>query len=374
MASSRADTSGRARSSWLDPARICRILIIRTSALGDVLHVLPALEALHQRFPGARIAWLVEPLSAPILGGHPLIDTVHVMDRKRWVRDLRSPRKWGRTFREVTALVAALRRERYDLVIDFQGNIRSGVAVLLSGGHHRLGFDRQDCREWGGWAFTNLKASRSPPLIHKVLKNLHLVRELGWDGECPQPRLSIPPADVDWAREVVDGIEGDGPLVTLHPAVSRFGAFKRWPAEHFRELCELLRDELDARILVTWGPGEREMAAEIGHGTLAPATPELLRLAALVALSDLFVAADTGVLHLATLLGVPVVGLYGPKNPEVYGPHNHRGRVLRNPVPCSPCHLRRCPHRTCMATLFAPEVFAAARDVLRETSPSGSPP
>jgi len=344
--------------------RIERILLIRTSALGDVVHVLPSLEALRRRFPTAAISWLVEPLGAAVLQGHPLIHRLFVIDRKQWTRDLRSPFRWPRTLRAIVAMARAVRRERFDLVIDFQGNMRSGLSTLLSGGRIRLGFSSADCRERLGALSTTMKAPPTPPLANKVLKNLCLVRTLGWEGEVPEASIVIRPEDREWARGVIEALDGSGPVVTIHPAVSRFGALKRWPTLHFKELCELLTTQLDARVLITWGPGEDDLAREIGTGMPAPPTPNILRLAALIAQSDLFVACDTGNLHLAAVLGTPLIGLYGPKNPDVYAPLGHRGRILTSGVPCSPCNLRRCEHSICMTTLLPRQVFQAARSVL----------
>jgi ADP-heptose:LPS heptosyltransferase len=152
--------------------------------------------------------------------------------------------------------------------------------------------------------------------------------------------------------------------------VSRFGTFKQWPAEHYRALCRRLEREHDARLLITWGPGEEELARSIAQGsgrtTVAPPTPRLKQLAALVAASDLVVAGDTGCLHLAAALGTPIVGLYGPKNAQLYGPFPRRGRVLQSQVPCSPCKLRRCEHRVCMSEIRPAAVAAAAAAALAE--------
>jgi lipopolysaccharide heptosyltransferase I len=356
----------------IDPLSIRKILIIRTSALGDVIHVLPSLAALRERFPKAAIAWLVEPLGAAILKGHPHLQRLHVLDRKRWGRSLRDPRRWAALLRETWRFYSDLRRERYDLVIDFQGNFRSGFLALASGGKLRAGFHPGDCREPGGWIFTHVRARPAPLLENKVFKNLHLARELGWRGECPAPLLPIPPEDLEWARQFIDTLPGKGPAILLHPAVSAFGLLKKWPAEHFRVLWDLLREQLDARLFITWGPGELPFAEAIGRGVIAPPTGRLFQLAGLIARSDLVVAADTGCLHLASACGTPLVGLYGPKNPAVYGPHPLTGRILQSDIPCSPCKLRRCEHRICMATLYPEEVFEACAGVLGEKSAGGA--
>jgi len=339
---------------------------VRTSALGDVVHVLPSLAALRELFPAARIAWLVEPLGGQLLAGHPWIDRLFVFDRPRWKRAWRQPADWPRLLGDFCRLVQAIRAERFDLVVDFQCNVRSGLTVLLSGGRRRLGFSRGDSPEWGGWLFTNQKAPRSLPGLHKAEKNLGLVRALGWRGSSARTFLPIPAGDDAWAREVVAGLPGTGPVVAFHPAVSRFGEIKRWPIDRFRSLIDLARAEWDARTVITWGPGEREMAEAIGRPQVSPPIESPLRLGALLARSDALVAADTGALHIAAALGTPTVGIYGPKDERVYGPYSRAVRIVKSGVPCSPCRLRRCEHRICMSLVFPEDVLAALREVLEE--------
>lgn len=361
------------RFEHLREERIESILVVRLSAMGDVLHALPSLAALRQLYPGAKISWLVEPLGAQLLEGLPGLDEVIVFDRKRHKGQfLTSPRKWGLAARDLTTLIRQLRGLEVDLALDFQGLYRSGLPPLLGGARHRLSFHADDCRESGGWLFSTLRARPAPLEGSKIFRNLHLVRELGWEGSVPELPVTIPEDDREWAREVVAELPGSGPLVIAHPAVSKFGIIKQWPAGHYRELLRSLEDEFEARVLISWGPGERELAEAIGVGTVAPSTSRLLRLAALIEACDLLVAADTGCLHLGANLGAPLLGLYGPKSPEFYGPYPLRGEVISSEVPCSPCKLRRCEHRICMPSVLPETAFEAARRVLgaAPTSPA----
>lgn len=343
---------------------VSKILIIRSSALGDVVHVLPALTALRELFPEAQISWVVEPLGAALLKGHPDLAHLFVPPRQAWKRDLRNPLRWCRVLREVAGLTRAMRRERFDVVLDFQGNLRSAVTMLLAGGRTRVGFARQDVTEGAAAWVTNRKAAPQRPRTNKTEKNLALVRALGFDAPCPRGRLSLEPTDVDWARQFLADLDGKGPAVVLHPAVSRFGDFKRWPVRHYRALIDLLREQLDARIAITWGPGEEELAREIDRPMVLGEVVPLKRLAALLSVADLFVAADTGALPLAATLGTPTIGLFGPKDATVYRPYPFDGDVATSPAPCSPCRLRQCDHRICM-TLIPPElVFEKARATL----------
>ncbi len=347
-------------------ATIQKILIVRTSALGDVAHALPSLDALKSLFPKAEVHWIVEPLGARLLEGHPSIERLIVLPRQRWKRDARNPLKWPSVLGEIWRLARSVRRERFDVTLDFHCNLRSAVILLLVGGRHRVGFHRSDIAESLGALLTTLKAQRAPPRLNKVEKNLLLVRSLGFAGPCPQGTLRIPEPDREWARALFASLPGSGPSVVIHPAVSKFGEIKRWPSEHFRELIDLLRSKHDARTLITWGPGEREMAAAVGRPTLLGEEVPLLRFAAILSQADLVIAADTGALPIASILGTPTVGLYGPKDALVYAPYPARGETLSSPAPCSPCRLRNCEHRICMTLIRPQAVLEAAERALEK--------
>ncbi len=351
--------------------KIDSILMVRLSAMGDVLHALPSLAALKQLFPAAKISWLIEPLGAQLLEGQPDLDEIIVFDRKKYKGNfMTSPRKWWPAGRDFGVMVSSLRSQTFDLALDFQGLFRSGLPPFFSGAPHRISFHPSDCRELGGWLFANRRARPAPIEGSKIFRNLHLVRELGWEGTIPTPKVCIPDEDLEWAEEILNELPGKGPIVIVHPAVSSFGIIKQWPLSHYRDLLQSLVDEVDARVMISWGPGEKEMAEEIGVGTIAPPTMRLLKLAALIAKCDLLVAADTGCLHLGANLQVPLLGLYGPKSPIYYGPYPLTGEVVASEVPCSPCKLRRCEHRICMPSILPQTAFKAASRVLAETSNS----
>ncbi len=342
---------------------IRRVLIVRMSALGDVAHTLPALSALRERFPAAEIDWLVEPMGAALLADHPSLARIQTVPRPRWKRRWRRPWLWPSIAVELARLASVLREREYDLVIDFQGNVRSAVALMLSGGRYRLGFHRADRREAGTGLPLTHSGERTPARISRVEKNLSLVRKLGYTGPCPTGEVPHREEDLDWARSVVERLPGSGPAVVVHPPVSRFGEIKRWPVEHFRALIDQLH-ELPARTLLTWGPGEEELCRSIDRPTVLGELIDLRRFAALLRAADLVVAADTGALPIAAMCGTPTVGLYGPKDPAVFAPYPRRGEVVTSSAPCSPCTLRRCEHRICMTLISPKQVFAAVSRAL----------
>jgi heptosyltransferase-1 len=347
--------------------RASRILIVRLSALGDVVHALPMLDALRRAQPEAQIGWLVEEKAASLLAGHPQIDRLWIAPRRELVSLLRR----GRVFAALRLLVAFARELRgfgYDLVIDAHSNARSSFLAFCSGAPRRIGFAHGYAKEGAGWLYTDRVVPARPRQL-KVQRALDLLRPLGIDPTGARAVLGIPEATREWARAQVAAL-GARPAVAIHPGVSDAGAIKQWDPERFGRTAIRLASERGARCLVTWGPGERELAQRVvaaseGTAELGPQTGSILELAALYQACDLVIGADTGPLHLAAALGVPVVGLYGPKDPAIYAPWDARtgaaAAVVRRPVYCSPCNRRTCRNVICMPAIQVGDVVAAAQ-------------
>ena len=343
-----------------------KILIVRLSAFGDVLHVLPALSALRAALPRARFDWATESLSAPIIQGHPFLGRVWDLPRKAWQRRLRNPVRLFGAAREGVRFFKALRAERYGLAIDFQANLRGAAVARLSGAAATLGFAPSNVKE-RSHRLHGFTAPPVPPGAHRVERNLALARALGLDGPAPPPRLPDLDAETRWARERLG--PAPGPVFIFHAGVSAFGALKRWTEEGFAELARRAAPAFNARVLFSWGPGEQALAARLaaragGETAMAPECPSLRHAAGLLRAANLLVAPDTGMLHLADALGLPVVGLFGPKDPAVYGPRNAPRRCVRSGVSCSPCEKRTCDHRRCMLEI-TPDMVMAAIEELR---------
>lgn len=353
-------------------SRASRILIVRLSALGDVVHALPLLDALRRAHPDAHIGWLVEEGAASLLMGHPQLDRVWVAPRAEATALLRRGRLLAAAGL-VLRFLRELRAARYEVSVDPQCNARSSTLAWCSGARRRIGFAPPYTKEWAAWLFTE-RVRPSSDRLHKVERNLELLRPLGIDPAGARVRLVVPEAARAAARERLARF--GHPRVALHPGVSGFGAIKRWETARFAATARRLAGEEGACCLVTWGPGEQALAEEVvaasdGAAVLAPATASLQELAALYELCDLVIAGDTGPLHLAAGLGTPVVGLYGPKDPEIYGPWNgprgERARAVRRPVHCSPCRRRVCANVICMPAIQVDDVVGAARVSLEES-------
>ena len=350
------------------PSQIDRILIVRLSAIGDVVNTLPALTALRRRFPEARIGWVVEDKARGLLEGHPLLQAVHVYERRRWQKGMFRSRSLGTTTREATGLARKLREARYDLAIDFQGNLKSGVFTRLSGARARIGFGRGHCRE-GNFLFTNIHVTPPEDAVHRVARHLSLLAPLGVNTTAADPILPSSKEDQDRVDALLEELgAGERKVAVIHGGTSAFGSFKRWPGARYGEVAKCLEGRGDVRVVLTCGPGEEALARAIQRSAgEAPAVLpplSLPELTALFARASLFIGGDTGPLHMALAAGVPTVALYGPKDPRIYGPYFGRSIVIRHDLHCSPCTKRSCDDPVCMTSITAEEVLEAAEKLL----------
>lgn len=291
-----------------------RILIIRLSAIGDVVRVLPALHALRDLHPHAQIDWAVEPKSAGILEGHPALDRVLVFPRPddAWS----AATAFLRFCREI-------RRSRYDVVFDFHGIAKSGLIMGASLARKRVAFARPRSQE-GSALFASQRVRLPAARMNRIEENLELVKAFGARRLNLEVEIEIPDAVQDEVDEyLTDKFHGGKRLVVLHAPVDR--AEKQWPLTHFAGLADLLLADGRFEVLLTWAPGQRGVAEKVQalarrNPEIAPETPTLKHLAALLLRCDLFVGGDTGPMHIASAVNTPVVGLFGGTDPRMHSP------------------------------------------------------
>jgi lipopolysaccharide heptosyltransferase I len=344
-----------------------RILIVRLSALGDIVHALPVLSAVRRTWPDAHVDWLVEQAYAPIL---ELASGLHrrIVVRARDGDEVQGPSKKTAQSAAVTfggplgylRAISFLRRQRYDVALDLQGLIKSAVWARLSGAARVMGFHRDHVREAQAAAFYTDEVVPPEP-AHVVRKNLALAAALGAAStavEFPlQANASAP------TREAIARAGGAGRYVVLNPGAA--WPNKRWPADRFGELAASLAGRHRLGSIVTWGPSEHELAESVavasgGAAHLAPPT-SLSDLAVLLQEAALVVSGDTGPLHIAAAMGAPVVGLYGPTWPERNGPWDPADEVLSRARVCVCHHKRRCLRgKPCIDDIAMADVLAAA--------------
>jgi lipopolysaccharide heptosyltransferase I len=299
------------------------IAIVKLSALGDVVHATPVVEALADAFPSARISWLVERREAALLRDHPRLHEVVVVDTRGW-RRTRTPRALLDAARSLAGLGRRLRAARFDVALDLQGLVKSGLVTAATGAPLRIGFAAAVSRERLNALFTNRRVTPPPAARHVVDQYLALLRPLGVVPERVAFRLPASERAESRVEEVFGaaGLKPHGRVVVLNPGAGR--PDKRWPVERFAALAARLVPEARARVLVVWGPGEepeaRAVAAATPAAVLAPPT-DLAELVALVRRASVLVAGDTGPLHVAAAVGTPCVGLYGPTAAARNGPY-----------------------------------------------------
>jgi len=321
------------------------LVLLRLSALGDILRVLPAWANLHQAFPEARIQAVVEERHAFLLGPFPGLEPV-IVARKRLSRPPSALKELHRVAREI---------EGADASLDFHGILKSALIPKLAATPERWG----DGITKEGAAFLQ---THLPPYRYqsRYSQALGLSEAFGISRGIPGLGRFLPPLKDANLPDPGAIWESDGrPRVLLVPGASRRGAIKRWPLHHWMELARALKGRCQMRWSL--GPEEEALREWLPRESGVTALPRvtLWELASLVRQADKVVAPDTGLLHLAVVLGVPVVALFGSSDPVVAGLPEGSGLVLRTGIECSPCRERQCQRLQCLEELRPHSVAAA---------------
>ncbi|MEN8184304.1 MAG: glycosyltransferase family 9 protein [Myxococcota bacterium] len=346
--------------------------MLRLGAVGDVVRTLPAASALRRAYPDAHLAWLVEPGSESLLSAQPWLDEVIVFPRTR-LRDSLRQGRWWQAAREIRELARLLRAGRFDLVADFHSILKSGLLSFATRAPRRVGYARPFGRE-GAWLFANQRVQVHPRRISRFERNRVLVEALGIQTPPAERPLTVEPAASERMARALG--EGPAPLV-IHPGTSDATRHKRYSASGYAALARALARDPGIPSIVTLGPArddrveaEAVVKAAEGAARLGPETSGLPDLAALFARCRLFAGADSGPLHVASLVGTPVVQILGPTDPVENAPYaGTPSRTVLVPVACHPCGRRGCAAATCMRVLPPERVIAAARQLLAVPRP-----
>lgn len=331
-----------------------RILLVRLGSLGDIIHALPAAGALRDTFPRARIDWAVEPKWARLLEGNPDIDEVIVLDRK--------------SAAGIVSTVRKLRAAQYTCAVDFQALYKSALLAFASGAPRRIGFQSSYAREGLAAAFYTDRLNPRGP--HKVDHNLTLAECAGASAKAkPRFPLAIRPEDEEeTSRELV--AHGVGDFFVLNPGGGWVS--KCWPAERYGELHRRLFERYGWRGVVSFGPGEENLAREVvsaaGSNPPAAISLGLGPLMALLRRGKFVVSADTGPLHMASALGAPVVGLFGPTDPSRNGPYSREDVVVRNARVSETTYRRGASYSAAMLSITVDQVAEAVQKRMRAHS------
>lgn len=342
-----------------------RILVVRLSALGDVLTTIPAFQRLRASFPRARFGWLVEAPFAPLLAGLPGLETVIPLRTRRWRREPFSPA----TRADLLAARRALRDFDADLAVDLQGTWKSAVATRISGAPVRFGLGPGDLREPPAALLLTDRAPAAPAAPRSVvLRGLVAARAVATrfgrpDGETDERpgafALHLPRDPEGTVAAFVASL--GGPFALLQPGAGWRN--KEWGAGRWGALARELATRHGRRPVVAWGPGEEALAAEVvaasgGEALAAPPTT-LPELAALALAADVVAGGDTGPVHLAAALGRPTVAILGPTVGAVHGPWGPSVAVVETPLDCRPCNRRFASRKPCLDAIAVESVRSA---------------
>ncbi|MEJ2685377.1 MAG: lipopolysaccharide heptosyltransferase I [Candidatus Sulfobium sp.] len=326
-----------------------KILIVKPSSLGDVVHSLPFLNSLRSCFPKSEIHWVIAKGLEGLLEGHPMIDGLIIINKDMWKKISRT----GQTLREIRALFRRLRDGGYDMVIDLQGLLRSGLITASTGAPLRIGF--AEARE-GSTLFYSRRVGTGRNM-HAVERYLEVAHELGCNsGDVIFP-FPLVKSGLKRIKELKTSLRD---YVVLVPG-ARWDT-KVWPAESFGRLASMLplksvvvgngKDVAIADRIVGMAGGKTVSLA--GRTTLAELI-EVMRDARMV------VSNDSGPMHIAAALNVPVAALFGPTSPERTGPYGKGHVIIRSERECSPCFRKRCRDFRCMAEISPEAVFGKIR-------------
>lgn len=325
-----------------------RILFVKLGSIGDIVHTLPALAAVRKQLPDAAISWVAERRSAEILRENTLIESLIEVD----TRSLRSGKIVAQILPSLREQFRALRREKFDVAIDFQGLIKSAAIAKLSGAKKRYGFDRDSLREPASRLFLN-RPVEVPGRVHVVRKNLLLAAaalNIGApDGDLEFP-IAIGAEHVAEADAICSQIDGE--FAVLNPAGG--WVTKLWPARNFGRLADKLWEAYGLRSAIAIGPADSDLgnlalgASRSGRAILVQ--PSLKGFVELVRRASVYVGGDTGPTHLAVAAGAPVVGLFGPTEWWRNGSLRLEDIcVERLDISCRvDCHRRTCSNWICM--------------------------
>jgi len=338
-------------------------LIIRLSSLGDIIHTLPAFSALRKNFSEAKISWVVENKGREILDFVPGVDKIIVAHTEGW--RLNKRKFWS----EISHLKRELKNEN-QIVLDFQGLVKSGFLTFLSAAQRRVGFHRKNLREPLAVLFYTERLEEIPETIHVISKNLKLLTKIGIQEEKYEFPLALPDELSEEVKAKLRKIGYDEKKKLIIFNVGAAWKTKRWFPEKWVELIEMIKKKDFFSILLWGNEEEKRLASEIHEKTHVPLSPflSLKEVMALVKESSLLISGDTFALQVACALFRPVVGIFGPSNPRRNGPFGSHDKVAFHEIECSYCYKRTCPSLECLKKITPQEVAELSLQLLEENA------
>jgi len=347
------------------------ILIVKLSAIGDVIHTLPALNAVRKQYPDAHITWLVEEAAYGVIKGHKALDRIIVSKRKTWLKGL-AGHSYLDNIREAFSFIKELRDTKYDLILDFQALLKSGVLIGLARGKRKIGFGKGMEHQDHRYIFLNERIKPVAMEVHALIRGMMLLEPLGIQSREVVFNLPVSDQDRNAANDLLMhcGIKTPELLVAINPMAK--WETKLWDNLKFANLADRLIKQANADVIFTGGQEDSEAIENIISNMKAKAAnlagkTDLKTLAALYEKASIVVSTDTGPMHLAAAIGTSVVALFGPTAPWRTGPFGPGHKIIRANLECSPCFKRQCNTIDCMKQITVDQVFDAVMSAIFTT-------
>jgi heptosyltransferase-1 len=322
-----------------------KLLIIKPSSLGDVVHSLPFLNVVHESFPEAEIHWVISKGLEGLLENNPMVHKLWVINKHQW----KEITKIRGTITEWMSLLLFLRDESYDIAVDLQGLLRSGILTAASKAPIRLGF--RDAREGSRLFYTDMVEGERESEVHAVDRYLKVASALG----CDVQTVAFPMHVAKESQKVMQLKRDIGEYAVIAPG-TRWKT-KQWPADRFGRLSSMFR----MRSIIIGSKADRALAEEAvscsgGKAISMAGKTDIKDMIALVRDAKFVVTNDSGPMHIGAACGVPVVALFGPTNPSRTGPYGSGHIIIKAASSCAPCYKRRCKDVFCMHSISVDEV------------------
>ncbi len=323
-----------------------KVLIIQLRRIGDVLLSTPVVRALKSAFPEVHLTFLSEIEAESILTNNPHINGLILWDSKKYHQS-----------NYLIAILRELRKREFDTVIDLQGSARTALAAFLSGTRQRIGFDYR-----GRKLFYNFVVARDNTPKYGSLFKLDILRPLGIESADYRTEMFISPSAESWQQNFFQrhGLKNSDLRIVISPVSRR--PYKRWPIERFAQLSSWLIKEFKAKIIILWGPGEKESADRVAYltqgATIVPGqTKSLQEVASLLRVCDLLIGNDNGIMHIATSVGRPTFTIFGPSDPVSWTfPDPLRHRYIKGNCLCSGNQKTFCNGPVCLESISVEKV------------------
>ncbi|RZB35261.1 MAG: heptosyltransferase I [Desulfobacteraceae bacterium Eth-SRB1] len=337
------------------------ILIVKLSAIGDVIHTLPVLNAVRKQYPDAHITWLVEEAASSLIEGHTALNRVLVSKRKSWIKGI-AGHSYLDNIREACSFIKELRDTKYDIILDFQALLKSGILIGLAKGKRKIGFDKGMDHQEHSYIFLN---ERVPPVdmeTHALTRGMMLLKAIGISSNHIEYNIYISDQDRKKADDLLrQNEEKEYKLLAAINPVAKWET-KLWDNAKFAKLADSLIEQYNARLFFTGSAEDRELILDIISRMKCKAynlagMTSLKTLTAVYKETDFVVSTDTGPMHLAAAVGTPVVALFGPTAPWRTGPFGAGHQIIRAGLECSPCFKRQCKTIDCMKQISVKQVL-----------------